>query len=110
MPEIVLMNVDASLGRNEPDLRASVGLNLALDYLPGSMMFDPAARNVADAQVASGAVWFDAFITNVDRTARNPKLLARLGNPWVDLGIAYRCAEVTVEFAAGGLEGSLLFF
>ena len=81
VPEIVLMNVDASLGRNEPDyeirelLRASVGLNLALDYLPGSMMFDPAARNLADAQVASGAVWFDAFITNVDRTARNPNLL-----------------------------------
>ena len=65
VPEIVLMNVDASLGRNEPDyeirelLRASVGLNLALDYLPGSMMFDPAARNLADAQLASGAVWFD---------------------------------------------------
>ncbi len=39
------------------------------------MMFDPAARRVADAQVASGAVWFDAFITNVDRTARNPNLL-----------------------------------
>lgn len=81
VPEIVLMNVDASLGRNEPDyeirelLRASVGLNLALDYLPGSMMFDPAARNLADAQLASGAVWFDAFITNVDRTARNPNLL-----------------------------------
>jgi len=81
VPEIVLMNVDESLGRNEPDyeirelLRASVGLNLALDYLPGSMMFDPAARNVADARVASGAVWFDAFITNVDRTARNPNLI-----------------------------------
>ncbi len=73
--------MDASLGRNEPDyeirelLRASVGLNLALDYLPGSIMFDPAARNLADAQLASGAVWFDAFITNVDRTARNPNLL-----------------------------------
>ena len=81
VPEIVLMNVDPSLGRNEPDseirelLRASVGLNLALDYLPGSMMFDPAARNIADPQVASGVVWFDAFITNVDRTARNPNLL-----------------------------------
>lgn len=81
VPEIVLMNVDASLGRNEPDseirelLRASVGLNLALDYLPGSMMFDAAARNIADPQVASGVVWFDAFITNVDRTARNPNLL-----------------------------------
>ncbi|MEP6535609.1 MAG: HipA family kinase [Bryobacteraceae bacterium] len=81
VPEIVLMNVDASLGRNEPDyeirelLRASTGLNLALDYLPGSIMFDAAARSRADAATASSAVWFDAFITNVDRTARNPNLL-----------------------------------
>jgi len=81
VPEIVLMEVDAALGRNEPDqeiqdlLRRSVGLNLALDYLPGSIMFDPAARNTADAGVASLAVWFDAFVTNVDRTARNPNLL-----------------------------------
>jgi hypothetical protein len=81
VPEIVLMEVDASLGRNEPDyeirelLRASTGLNLALDYLPGSLMFDPAVRNFADAKLASSAVWFDAFITNVDRTPRNPNLL-----------------------------------
>src|SRR6478672_11622757 len=54
VPEIVLIEVDAALGRNEPDyeirelLRASVGLNLAVDYLPGSLMFDPAARVAAD--------------------------------------------------------------
>jgi hypothetical protein len=81
VPEIVLIEVDAALGRNEPDyeirelLRTSVGLNLALDYLPGSLMFDPAARVAADARLASTAVWFDAFVTNVDRTARNPNLL-----------------------------------
>jgi hypothetical protein len=81
VPEIVLMEVDAALGRNEPDqeirdlLTASVGLNLALDYLPGSLMFDPAARDVAEAGLASTTVWFDALITNVDRTARNPNLL-----------------------------------
>src|SRR5205085_4634135 len=81
IPELVLMEVDAALGRNEPDpeirdlLNASVGLNLALDYLPGSVMFDPAARDAADATLASTAVWFDAFVTNVDRTARNPNLL-----------------------------------
>lgn len=81
VPEIVLMEVDEALGRNEPDyeirelLRASVGLNLALDYLPGSIMFDPAARDVANAELASSVVWFDALITNVDRTARNPNLL-----------------------------------
>jgi hypothetical protein len=81
VPELVFVEVDAELGRNEPDeeirdlLRASVGLNLALDYLPGSVMFDPAAGDSAEAEFASRAVWFDAFITNVDRTARNPNLL-----------------------------------
>jgi hypothetical protein len=81
IPEIVFAEVDAALGRNEPDyeirelLNASVGLNLALDYLPGSSMFDPAAGDTADAGLASAAVWFDAFVTNVDRTARNPNLL-----------------------------------
>jgi hypothetical protein len=81
VPELVLVEVDAALGRNEPDeeirdlLRASVGLNLALDYLPGSSMFDPAAGDVADARTASLAVWFDAFVANVDRTARNANLL-----------------------------------
>jgi hypothetical protein len=81
VPELVLVDVDAALGRNEPDeeirdlLKASVGLNLALDYLPGSAMFDPAAGDTAEAQLASQAVWFDAFVTNVDRTARNPNLL-----------------------------------
>lgn len=81
IPELVLIEVDAALGRNEPDeeirdlLQASIGLNLALDYLPGSITFDPAAGDTADPDLASRAVWFDALITNVDRTARNPNLL-----------------------------------
>jgi hypothetical protein len=81
VPELVFAEVDGALGRNEPDaeirhlLKASVGLNLALDYLPGSTMFDPAAGDVASAETASMAVWFDAFVQNVDRTARNPNLL-----------------------------------
>ncbi len=81
VPELVFIEVDAALGRNEPDqeirdlLKASVGLNLALDYLPGSVMFDLAAGDDAAADLASAAVWFDAFVTNIDRTARNPNLL-----------------------------------
>jgi hypothetical protein len=81
VPELVFMQVDRALGRNEPDeeirdlLRASEGLNLALDYLPGSVSFDPAAGDRADAELASRAVWFDAFVMNVDRTARNANLL-----------------------------------
>jgi hypothetical protein len=81
VPEIVFVEIDAALGRNEPDyeirqlLKASAGLNLALDYLPGSTMFDPAARDSAPADEASMLVWFDAFTQNIDRTPRNANLL-----------------------------------
>jgi hypothetical protein len=81
VPELVLVEVDRALGRNEPDaeiralLSASIGINLGMDFLPGSVMFDPAAGDTAGSELASTAVWFDAFVTNVDRTARNPNLL-----------------------------------
>jgi HipA-like protein len=81
VPELVRVEVDVALGRNEEDpeirdlLKASVGLNLGLDYLPGSVSFDPAARDVVAADLASAIVWFDAFVTNVDRTPRNANLL-----------------------------------
>ncbi|HET6208429.1 MAG TPA: HipA family kinase [Terracidiphilus sp.] len=81
VPEIVFADIDPALGRNEPDyeirqlLKGSAGLNLALDYLPGSTMFDPAARDTAAADEASMIVWFDAFTQNVDRTPRNANLL-----------------------------------
>lgn len=81
VPEIVFVEIDPALGRNEPDyeirqlLKASSGLNVALDYLPGSVMFDPAAGDGAPADEASLLVWFDAFTQNVDRTPRNPNLL-----------------------------------
>lgn len=59
VPEIIFIEIDVALSRNEPDyeirhlLKASAGLNLALDYLPGSTMFDPAAR---DAALSGGSV------------------------------------------------------
>ncbi len=81
VPEIVFVEIDPALGRNEPDaeirhlLRSSAGLNLGLDYLPGSIMFDPAARDAASSEEASMLVWFDAYTQNVDRTPRNANLL-----------------------------------
>lgn len=81
VPELVFAEIDPMLARNEPDyeirqlLKASAGLNLALDYLPGSTMFDPAARDTAPPDEASLLVWFDAFVQNVDRTPRNANLL-----------------------------------
>ena len=80
VPEIVFVNLDPRMAKTEPDpeiqdlLRRSEGLNLALDYLPGSITFDPLVEKV-DARLASIIVWFDALITNVDRTARNTNLL-----------------------------------
>jgi len=81
VPELVFAEIDPTLGRNEPDyeirqlLKASAGLNLALDFLPGATMFDPAARDTAPPDEASLLVWFDAFVQNVDRTPRNANLL-----------------------------------
>ena len=80
VPELVFADLDPDLARTEPDpeihalIRASGGLNLALDYLPGSVMFDPVVQKPA-ADLASRIVWFDAYVSNVDRTARNTNML-----------------------------------
>jgi hypothetical protein len=94
VPEIVFVELDPELARTEPDpeiqdlMRASAGLNLALDYLPGSVMFDPVAEKI-DAELASSVVWFDAYVTNVDRTPRNANLLMWHRRPWlIDHGAA----------------------
>ena len=95
VPELVRVQVAEPLGRNEPDeeirdlLRASVGLNLGIDYLPGSITFDPVAGPAPAAAEASEIVWFDAFTSNVDRSARNPNLLCWHGRLWlIDHGAA----------------------
>jgi hypothetical protein len=81
VPELALIEMDAALGRNEPDaeirhlLKASVGENLALDYLPGSTTFEVAAGDRATVEEASLGVWFDAYTMNIDRTPRNANLL-----------------------------------
>ena len=81
VPEIVFVELDPILGRSEPDpeiqalIRASAGLNLALDYLPGSIAFDPLLAPPPASALASAIVWFDALTTNVDRTARNTNML-----------------------------------
>ena len=94
IPEIVFVQLDAGLARTEPDpeiqdlIKASVGVNLALDYLPGSVTFDPLAEK-PDGELASSIVWFDAFVTNVDRTPRNTNLLVWHRKLWlIDHGAA----------------------
>jgi len=94
VPEIVFVELDPELARTEPDpeiqdlIRASAGLNLALDYLPGSVTFDPVAGQ-PEADLASSIVWFDAYITNTDRTPRNTNMLIWHRRLWlIDHGAA----------------------
>ena len=80
VPEIVFAELDPELARTEPDpeihalILDSAGLNLALDYLPGSVTYDPIVQK-PDPDLAARIVWFDAFVTNVDRTVRNTNML-----------------------------------
>ena len=94
IPEIVFVTLPPDLARTEPDaeiqslIGASAGLNLALDYLPGSVTFDPLVYQ-PDATLASAIVWFDALICNVDRTARNVNMLMWHRRLWlIDHGAA----------------------
>jgi hypothetical protein len=88
VPEIVLASLDVAFGRTEPDeeiqdlLKASVGLNLGLHYLSGSITFDPVVNRV-DALLASQIVWLDCLLTNVDRTARNTNMLVWNKELWL---------------------------
>ena len=94
VPELVFVSLDPEIAKTEPDpeiqdlIRASGGVNLGLDYLPGSVMFDPVAEK-PDADLASRIVWFDAYVTNVDRTPRNANMLMWHRKLWlIDHGAA----------------------
>ena len=88
IPEIVLVDLDPELARAEPDqevqelLRASGGLNLGLDYLPGSFDFNPVVRDPG-TELATRLLWFDALVLNVDRSWRNPNMLLWHREPWL---------------------------
>jgi hypothetical protein len=111
VPEIVFALIDADLARTEPDpeiqdlIRASAersdgapALNLALDYLPGAVAFDPLAWR-PDTELASRIVWFDAFVSNLDRTARNANMLVWHDRLWlIDHGAALYFHHASSEF------------
>jgi hypothetical protein len=88
VPEIVFANLDTAFGRTEPDeeiqdlLKASVGLNLALHYLSGSITYDPVVTTLP-SKLASQIVWLDCLLTNVDRTVRNTNMLVWNKELWL---------------------------
>jgi hypothetical protein len=87
VPELVFVEVDAELGRAEPDpeiqdlINASVGVNLGVDFLPGALPYTPVRP--PEPELAAAVVWLDALVENVDRTPRNPNLLRWHGNLWL---------------------------
>jgi hypothetical protein len=101
VPELVLVELDPALAAAEPDpevqdlIRASAGLNVGLDFLPGALAWDDGVA--VDAGLAARVVWLDALTLNVDRTPRNPNLLV-----WHrDLYLIDHGAAVFVHHAGG---------
>ena len=89
------MEVDPALGAAEPDpeiqdlITGSAGVNVALDFLPGSLPYTPAAGFQPTPELAAEVVWLDALVSNVDRTPRNPNLLVWHERLWlIDHGAA----------------------
>jgi hypothetical protein len=95
VPELVLVELDPHLADAEPDpeiqelLQASAGLNVGLDFLPGSLPYLPGGALAAGADQAADVVWLDALTENIDRTARNTNLLVWHERLWlIDHGAA----------------------
>lgn len=88
IPELVFATLDEAFGRTEADeeiqdlLKFSVGLNLGLHYLSGSITFDPVVNKV-DSLLASKIVWLDCLLTNMDRTCRNTNMLIWHKDLWL---------------------------
>src|SRR5207237_86904 len=95
VPELVAVDLDAAIADSEPHqeihdlLTASVGRNIGLDFLPGSLTFNPAVDAPPDPEWAATVVWLDGLVTNPDRSPKNPNLLVWHGRPWlIDHGAA----------------------
>ena len=95
VPQLVRIELDPVLGRAEPDpeiqelILASGGLNVGIDFLPGSLAYTPSGPVQPGAELAADIVWFDALLTNVDRSAANPNMLVWHQQVWlIDHGAA----------------------
>lgn len=86
-PELVLVHFDPAVAADEPHqevqdlLKASAGLNLGMDLLPGAVDFTPEALDV-DPLEAGKVVWLDALTANVDRTVHSSNLMV-----WPTFGV-----------------------
>ena len=96
VPELAIVEVAPALGLAEPDpeiqdlIVGSPGENLGMDFLPGALPMAVPSDPAVDADLAADVVWFDALVTNVDRTPRNPNLLVWHGRLYlIDHGASF---------------------
>ncbi len=95
VPDVALIELDESFGRTEKDpeiqdiLKGSRGVNVGLRYLEGAFNYDPVAVPDVDPDLAASIVWFDALVTNIDRTPRNTNMMYWKDQLWlIDHGAA----------------------
>ena len=108
VPEIVFAELDPILSRTEADeeiqdlIKFSGGLNLGLHYLSGAITFDPVVTTL-DAELASGIVWLDALVANVDRTPRNTNMLMWHKELWlIDHGASFYFHHASADISQEG--------
>ncbi len=86
-PRLAALDLDPEIARYEADeevqdlLKASSGLNLGVDFLPGAFGYD--GQQPLGPGEAAKVMWLDAFCANVDRSWRNPNLLVWHGDLWL---------------------------
>jgi len=108
VPELTLMEMAPLLARSEPHaeiqdlLQRSAGrLNLGLRYLQNALEFNMLLKPPPNSDLASAVVWFDAFVTNVDRTPRNVNMLVWRDNLWlIDHGASLYFHHNWVDYMA----------
>lgn len=96
VPDLALVDIPPGFGADQRDpeirelLHASQGVNVGLRYLDGAFNFDTlAAGDLVEPGFADRLVWLDAYVTNPDRTPRNPNLLVSERRLWlIDHGSA----------------------
>ena len=94
VPEMKAILLSGRIARYEADqevqdlLKASVGVNLGIDFLPGAFGYESVSFR-PDPGEASRVLWLDAFTANIDRSWRNPNLLVWHKKLWcIDHGAA----------------------
>ena len=93
VPDLAVITWTSWIAKYEADeevqdlLTASVGTNLGVDFLPGSLGYDDSQPPSPD--LAERIIWLDALTANVDRTWTNPNLLVWHGQTYaIDHGAA----------------------